>query len=150
MRPCAAAFVLLALLAFPDQAAAQCSISTTSVNFGSYDVYVPSARDSTGSVTYTCLLPVSVQITLTKGSSATFSPRTLIKVAEPLQYNLYRDAGRSLIWGDGTGGTSIYSGTVTIFQLGANITVTVYGRVPALQDISAGAYNDTVTATINF
>jgi len=150
VRPCAAAFVLLALLAFPDQAAAQCSISTSSVNFGSYDVYVPSARDSTGSLTYNCLLPLSVQVTLTKGSSATFSPRTLKKAAEALQYNLYRDAGRSLIWGDGTGGTSIYSATVTIFQIATNITVTVYGRIPAQQDISAGAYNDTVTATINF
>jgi spore coat protein U-like protein len=150
VRPCAAAFVLLALLAFPDQAAAQCSISTTSVNFGSYDVYVPSARDSTGSLTYNCLLPLSVQVTLTKGSSATFSPRTLKKAAEALQYNLYRDASRSLVWGDGTGGTSIYSATVTIFQLNTNITVTVYGRIPAQQDISAGAYNDTVTATINF
>ena len=150
MRLCAAAFVLLALLAFPDQAAAQCSISTTSVNFGSYDVFVPAARDSTGSLTYNCLLPLSVQITLTKGSSATFSPRTLTKAAEPLQYNLYRDASRSLIWGDGTGGTSIYSATVTIFQVSTNIAVTVYGRIPARQDISAGIYNDTVTATINF
>jgi len=142
--------VLLAPLAFPEQAAAQCSISTTSVNFGSYDVFVPTARDSTGSLTYNCLLPLSVQITLTKGSSATFSPRTLIKAAEPLQYNLYRDASRSLIWGNGTGGTSIYSATVTIFQVATNITVTVYGRIPAQQDISAGTYNDTVTATINF
>ena len=150
MKRCAAFFLLLALLAFPDQAAAQCSISTTSVNFGSYNVFVPSASDSAGSLTYRCLLPLSVQITLTKGSSATFSPRTLIKAAEPLQYNLYRDASRSLIWGDGTGGTSIYSATVTIFQIATNIAVTVYGRIPARQDISAGTYTDTVTATINF
>ena len=59
-----------------------------------------------------------------------FSPRTLTKAAEALQYNLYQDASRSLIWGDGTGGTSIYSATVTVLQISTIITVTVYGRIP--------------------
>jgi spore coat protein U domain-containing protein, fimbrial subunit CupE1/2/3/6 len=145
-----AALVMLAVLACPAAAAAQCTISTTAVNFGAYDVFAAAPRDSTGSVTYNCLLPLSVQITLTRGSSASFAPRTLTKGAETLGYNLYLNSGRSAIWGDGTGGTGIYSGTVSLFQLGTNIVVTVFGRISALQDVAGGSYTDTVTATINF
>jgi spore coat protein U-like protein len=150
VKGCRVAVALLALLAAADQAAAQCSISTTSVNFGAYDVFATSPRDSTGSVTYNCLLPLSVQISLSRGSSGTFSPRTLVKGAETLQYNIYLNSTRSTIWGDGTAGTSIYSGAVTIFQVNTNITVIAYGRIFAQQDVSAGTYNDTITATINF
>jgi spore coat protein U-like protein len=30
------------------------------------------------------------------------------------------------------------------------VDATVYGRIPALQDVSAGAYTDTVVVTVNF
>ncbi|HBA40317.1 MAG TPA: hypothetical protein DCZ05_11400 [Deltaproteobacteria bacterium] len=31
-----------------------------------------------------------------------------------------------------------------------NVTLTIYGRIPASQDVSAGSYTNAVTATINF
>ncbi len=150
MKGAALLFVVLAALAWPADAAAQCSVSATGVAFGSYDVFAATPRDSTGTVGYQCLLPLSVQITLSTGASATFTPRKMVKGAERLNYNFYRDAGRSLIWGDGAGGTSFYSGTVGALQLGTTINVTVYGRIPPQQDVSAGTYTDTITATINF
>lgn len=64
-----------------------------------------------------------------------------------LDYNLYIDAARSSIWGDGSSGTSHYSATLALPILN---TLTVYGRVPAAQDISAGSSSDTVVVTINF
>lgn len=127
---------------------ASCTISTTGVSYGTYDVFSSSAVDSTGTVTYNCLLVTSVQITMSKGSAPTFSPRQMPNGAEVLTYNLYLDASRTTIWGDGTGGTSVYSQTLP--PLGTNVNVTVYGRVPAGQDVSAGTYSDNVTATINF
>lgn len=150
MKSCVAAIVMFVVLALPRSAAAQCTISTTGVNFGSYEVFTPAPRDATGSVTYRCLLPLGVQITLTRGSSATFDPRRLQQGSETLQYNLYRDSGHSVIWGDGSGGTSFYSGTVSIFQINQDIVVAVYGRIPQQQDVTAGSYADTITATINF
>jgi spore coat protein U-like protein len=147
MRP---ALALLCLLVWPAAAAAQCTVSATGVNFGAYDVFSSTARDSTGSITYRCLLPLAVQITLSTGSAGSFSPRTLRKGAEPLNYNLYRDSGRSTVWGDGSSGTSIYSATVTALQVAVDILVTVFGRIPAGQDVSAGSYTDTITVTINF
>jgi spore coat protein U-like protein len=68
--------------------------------------------------------------------------------SETLNYNLYRDSTRSTIWGDGTGGTQAY--TQSNPQLNRNIRVDVFGRIPAGQDVTAGSYTATVTATIFF
>ncbi len=141
---------LIVALGWPAAAAAQCTVGSTGVSFGSYDVFAAPPRDSTGSVSYQCLAPLSIQITLSPGSAATFAPRKMVKGAERLNYNFYVDAGRSLIWGDGAGGTSFYSATVSVFQVGTTVNVTVFGRIPPRQDVSAGTYSDTVTATINF
>jgi spore coat protein U-like protein len=68
--------------------------------------------------------------------------------ANSLGYNLYLDAARILVWGDGTGGTSRHGPVAP--QLGVPNTLTIYGRIPARQTSPVGAYTDTVTATINF
>lgn len=68
--------------------------------------------------------------------------------SEILNYNLYRDSTRSTIWGDGTGGSQTY--TRSNPPLNQNINVNVFGRIPAGQDVSAGSYGATVTATIFF
>ena len=146
-----AVLVLGASLALAARASAapNCTISTTSASFGPYDVFSGTATDTTGSVTYQCTgSAILIAITLSKGSSTTFSPRTLTSGSDTLNYNLYRDAARTTIWGDGTGGTQVY------FNLfppnGQNIVVTVFGRITAGQDVPAGSYADTVTAIINF
>jgi len=63
-----------------------------------------------------------------------------------LEYNLYTDAGRTTVWGDGTASSVTAAGTGS----GAQQSLTVYGRIPASQSVPAGSYSDTVTATINF
>ena len=125
-----------------------CTISVTSVAFGNYNVFTTSQYDSMGSITYQCnATAMNISIGLSKGSSSTFSPRTLRKGGEVLNYNLYRNAGRTNIWGDGTGGTLVYT---RANPPNNSLTLTVYGRIPAQQDVSAGNYTDTVSALINF
>jgi len=124
-----------------------CTISSTSVSFGNYDVFGASPVDSTGSVSFTCGTAVRLTtVGLSRGQSSSFNPRTMTKSGEDLAYNLYQDAARTSIWGDGTSGTTQYS----TGNPADNTTLTIYGRIPAAQDVSAGAYSDTVTATINF
>lgn len=126
-------------------------VSTVGVNFGAYNVFNTVPNDSTGSITYTCtsLRPRDrITISLSQGSAATYFPREMRKGAELLPYNLYLDAARVSVWGDGTSGTSRY-GPLTP-PLDVPITVTIYGRIPAGQDVSVGSYTDTITATINF
>jgi len=126
-----------------------CTISVTSVAFGNYNVFTTTPDDSTGTITYRCnSAAMNISIALSDGSSTTFSPRTLRKGGEVLSYNLYRNAARTQIWGNGTGGTSVY--TQSNPPNNQNVNVSVYGRIPALQDVSAGNYSDTVSAVINF
>lgn len=136
-----AMFVVLLLCSAHSEAA--CTISTTSVNFGTYNVYSATPLDSTGTVTFRCGPPDrNIVITLSRGSSATFNPRTLRMGAEVLNYNLYRNAARTNIWGDGTGGTAVYSDVNP--PNNTNVVLTVYARIPAGQDVSGGNYNDTI------
>jgi spore coat protein U-like protein len=133
---------------------ATCTIAATPVSFGSYNVFAAVATDSTGSLTFRCSGTgnsgnnISISIALGRGSSGSFTPRAMVLANGALAYNLYQDAARTTIWGDGTGGTRAYvTGTA---PRNRDTTVTIYGRIPAQQDVSAGSYADTVTATINF
>lgn len=131
-------------------AEAACTISTTAVNFGTYNVFSASPDNATGQVTYRCTAPRPplVTIQLDKGGAPTFNPREMRMGSEILNYNLYRDAARTTIWGDGTGGSQTY--TRSNPPVNQNINVNVFGRIPAGQDVSAGSYSATVTATIFF
>ncbi|HWP56552.1 MAG TPA: spore coat U domain-containing protein [Candidatus Acidoferrales bacterium] len=140
--------ILAAILGQLQIALAACTISTQAINFGSYDVLSLTPRDSTGRVTYRCDRRDPITISLDRGGAATFNARRMLKGAEALNYNLFLDAARTLIWGDGSGGTTVHSNPAP--PRNQNVTVTVFGRIPAGQDVSAGTYTNTVTATIDF
>lgn len=129
---------------------AACTISTTAVNFGTYNVFSASPDNATGQVTYRCTAPRPplVTIQLDKGGAPTFNPRQMRMGSEILSFNLYLDSTRTTIWGDGTGGSQTY--TRSNPPPNQNINVNVFGRIPAGQDVSAGSYSATVTATIFF
>ena len=131
-------------------AEAACTINITAVAFGTYNVFSASPDNATGRITYRCTAPRPplVRIGLDKGGAPTFNPRQMLRSSETLDYNLYLDSTRSTIWGDGTGGTQTY--TRALPPLNQNINVNVFGRIPAGQDVSAGSYSATVTATIFF
>jgi len=132
--------------------AAVCSITTTPVAFGNYDVFSTVPTDTTGSVSFTCTSVVAtttITITLSKGGGPNFNRRRLTAgPSDTLDYNLYLDAARSTVWGDGTGSTLTY--TATNPPNNTPVVVTIYGRISAGQDVRAGTYTDTVTAIVNF
>lgn len=147
VRVFAVAAVLLVCAADAD--AAQCSISTTPVSFGTYNVFATAPTDSTGTIVYNCNGGArNILITFSRGNAPTFAPRFMLNGTEQLPYNLYRNAARTTIWGDGTGGSGLYLDTNP--PNSTDISVTVFGRVPTGQDVSAGVYTDTVTVTINY
>lgn len=146
---CAIAAVIFVWTASRASAAPSCSISVTSVNFGTYDVFSTSDTISTGSVSFRCRGSASaITIGLGQGQSGTFSQRTMKKGGESLPYNLFLNAAQTSIWGDGTSGTQVYTNASP--PNNTLVTVTIYARIPAGADVSAGAYTDTVAATINF
>lgn len=122
-----------------------CTISTTPVSFGSYNVFNTVATASTGSVTYWCSFAWTVSIYLGKGTAGSNSPRQMASGANRLNYNLYLDAAHTRVWGDPAPNSHTAN-----FVWRSGETVTVYGLIPALQDVATGSYSDSVTATVNF
>jgi spore coat protein U-like protein len=85
-------------------------------------------------------------ITLSRGGSGTYTPR---KMSGTANYNLYGDAALTTIWGDGSGGTYTFGAVNGTFGT-QSYSGTIYGMVPATQDLAPGAYSDTITATLSY
>ena len=101
---------------------AACTVVVQPVLFGNYDVFNSTPLDSTGLIDITC---DSVADTYTIALS-------------------YADSGHTLIWGDGTAGTSLVNGS------GLFTSFSVYGLVPALQLVHVGNYTDNLVVTVTF
>lgn len=122
---------------------ATCSVSTTGVNFGSYDVFSNVNSDGAGSVSVSCDAAASYSIAISSGNGP-YALRLMVSGTHQLAYNLYRDASRSTIWGDGTGGSAVVSGS------GTGATHTVYGRIPSRQNVYAGSYSDNIVVIVTY
>jgi spore coat protein U-like protein len=148
---CLALLPLLPLFALAPRAdgALTCTfVSVSGVNFGSYDVFNAIPTKATGSITYQCKKaggPQLMMMDLSRGAG-TFTNRTLLSGGNILNYNLYPDAANSQAWGDGNG---TYHYVIDPTDA-AVVTLTVYGTIPAGQDVGVGGYSDTITVTMNF
>ncbi|MFO1418475.1 MAG: spore coat U domain-containing protein [Methylotetracoccus sp.] len=141
--------------------AASCSVNTIPVAFFAYDTLSPTPNISgMGTIQVTCehTAPqgaevVSYTVSLSRGLSGTYLPRQMVKGSERLEYNLYQDASRVVIWGDGTSGslpvTSVLP-TLSDSNPIAQDTLNVYGRIPERQNVRAGMYSDTITVTVEW
>jgi len=136
-------------------------VAASGVNFGAYDISLPAPDDSTGDVTVTCsyvppggAADISLQASLSPGISGGYSPRQMAFGPARLNYNLFLDAARSSIWGNGLSGTGIATASLKVGPGVGNGTRSaqfpVYGRVPALQVVGMGAYSDTIVVTVTF
>jgi spore coat protein U domain-containing protein, fimbrial subunit CupE1/2/3/6 len=150
-----AAAVLLSI-SFPAHAVLEsCAISATSVAFGSYDPLSAAPADVAGTVSMTCTVTLvaagaSWNIRLSVGGSGSYAPRRMASGGNFLNYNLYTNAGRTTVWGDGTGGTSYISGSQTLLIGNTAFNYPVYGRIPVAQDRPSGSYTDTIIVTLNY
>jgi spore coat protein U-like protein len=123
------------------------------VAFGNYNPTSSLSTDATGTITVTCGAialgaNISYEIRLSKGNSTSFSPRQLKNGSNALSYNLYTNTARSLIWGDTTGGTVSVSDGYILAIISNAINYTVYGRIPASQNVAAGLYSDTIVVSV--
>ena len=91
-----------------------------------------------GVVSYT------VAIGTGEGSNS-FAPRVFAGATADLEYNLYLDPARLVVFGDGSAGTQTLPGVCN----GACV-VQVYGRIDGGQLVPGGTYTDDVEVTIEF
>jgi len=134
---------------------ADCTVSAVSTSFGSYDPLGAVAVDGAGSVSVSCQFLIGVlvgyTIQLSTGSGGSYAPRSLSGTGYPLNYNLYTNAGRTSVWGDGSAGTATVSDGYLISVLVPVVrNYTVYGRLPAGQNVPPGSYADTIVVTVNY
>jgi spore coat protein U-like protein len=141
--------VLFSVAAQVSSAATSCSIAVVSpVSFGVYDVFSTVPNDNgVGSLTVDCQGSGNTTFVaaLGDGRGHGYAPRVMRDGEKSLNYNLYTDATRSVVWGDGSGGSQIVT-----FTKNKNVTMDVFGRIPAGQDVPVGTYTDNITATVTF
>ena len=127
-----------------------CRVFTVPLTFGIYDSFSGVPLNGTGKVNVTCDegLPFTVKLDQGADSGGNFQPRIMrIPVGkDKIQYNLYRDSACQEIWGNGIGNTFVVTGTGT----GREIPFTVYGRIPARQNVPAGYYSVRVNVTVEW
>jgi spore coat protein U-like protein len=153
-----AAFAALLIGVGHAAAVTDCRISSSAgMAFGSYDVLSAFPDDSVATVVASCTRnggPQNVTITLqlSQGANGTsVTARQMINTGPAggfLAYGLFRDVARSSVWGFSPG-VDAHSQVLAIPNNQTRMaTFTIYGRIPAQQDVAVGMYNDQVTATI--
>ena len=151
------AILAAALTCPPAHAAVLCTFnSTPGMAFGVYDDSSAAATTGATTIVARCFRAggaSNVDITLQLGASGTsggIANRQMASGGERLDYNLYRDAARTLVWGQTAGTDAV---TVTVSGIPNNssrdASFTIYGRIPAQQNLPAGVYTDSVQITVS-
>lgn len=124
-----------------------CSVTAANLAFGTYNPLAPGATTATTTVSVQCTLLSAYTIGLNAGTGtgATVSARKMTKGADTLDYSLYQDPAHALVWGE-----TIATDTVAGVGTGLAQTVTVYGQIPASQNVNVGAYTDTIIVSVNY
>lgn len=159
MRAIRAAALTLALAAATPALAqvTSCTAGGLGMSLGVYEGNQPSPADSSATFTVSCsrtggpgnqTVIVTLGPSIHSGSVATRRLR-LAGGSDTVTYNIYRDAGRNLVWGN-----TPATGVSITQNIKNNSTIpfvfTFFGRIDALQDVRPGTYNDTLTITVTF
>ena len=114
-------------------------ISVANITFSNpYETMNPTANDSgAGSFTFRCTKNTSYKLFMA-------GIRTMTDSIDTLTYELYKEFVRTTVWESDNTGSSTISGS------NAPVSPGVFGRIPALQDVGAGAYAGSVTVTVEW
>lgn len=137
-----------------------CTINSAgAMGFGAYNVFAAGDNTATSTISVSCTKGTQITVALSKGAATSFAPRTMKDSGtNTLNYNLYTAATTSpgctvaTVWGDGTTGTVAQTPAASTSK-STPISLTVYGCIPAGQDVAAGTsenYSDTITVSVTF
>jgi spore coat protein U-like protein len=138
------------LVAAPAAArAADCTATSTPLNFGDYNPFDSTPTAITATISVTCIATqtatISYKIALGPGGSGNFMRRILRNGGASLNYQLYTSAALDQIWGDGTGNTGQVSDSYVLSaRRSQTISYRLYGSIPPAQNVIAGSYTDPI------
>lgn len=151
---------LLAALPLAASASHVCSVSVGNISFGAF---TGTQKTATATMTVSCTLSgganetANFTATLSTGTG-TYAQRLDQRTAAPfdtLNYNLYKTSVptplNTQVWGDGSGTTVTWVGSVAMTTVNRTntATLTVAAALAASAALpTAGTYSDTITATI--
>ncbi|CAN7519302.1 spore coat protein U domain-containing protein [Polaromonas sp. LjRoot131] len=150
---------LLCICALRAQAAITCQVTSTGFT-AVYSETIATANDTTGSYTVTCTRgltsdPITFAYTLraNDGLNANAPPTNRAAAtgggANRINYELYRTAAGTGPWNNTT--ATAFAGTVnfgTTTTMSASDSKPFYARIPALQNVKAATFTDTVTMSL--
>jgi spore coat protein U-like protein len=118
---------------------ANCNItSVTDITFGTYDTTSLTPLDANGDMTFRCTKNTSYKAYITGVRAMTGGG------ADTLTFTLFSDAGHT------TAFPIDNSGAPTNAPSNAPISKTVYGRIPATQDVGVDTYAQVLVATVEY
>lgn len=150
-----ATFIALSLLSGAGGAATICSLAIGNVAFGLYDVFSPTSLDTNSPVLVTCSRdggPQTINIAVSIGpganSGSTASRRMRTLGGDRLDYNLFKNAGMTSVWGQNPGLDAVTQTLTIPNKSSAQLSLIIFGRIPAGQDVTKGLYTDNVVLTV--
>ena len=129
-----------------------CGFTITNLSFGTVDLTLNTAFDITATLSANCtgdagvVVRVCPNINAGSGGTTTGSPRFMLSGSDKLNFDLYQDASRTVVWGSYLWAYSSYTAPtidITLNGGGAgSATATVYGRISAGQQVlPPGSYS---------
>lgn len=130
--------------------AVSCNVSVATLSFGDYKPFDNKDVKSNNSIYISCnnyFYSIYAQIALSAGLSGNYNTRTMQYNNYNLSYNLYTSKNNSVIWGDGSGGSSAVN---VIIKRNKTKQSKIYGMIPKNQSIPPGIYTDNIIITVSY
>ena len=124
-----------------------CSVQASDLGFGSYLANAASPLSGQTTLMIECTSGKDIEIGLDagQGPGATVQERRMVSGTDALRYGLSQDAARVQVWGDTVGVDTVHAQGV-----GTPQPLTIYGQIPARQQVPAGQYSDIITVRVYF
>jgi spore coat protein U-like protein len=135
--------VLVAVVAAPLCAWAECSVELAPITFGTVDTRENSR--GTGEVVVRCDMAAGFEVAISGAGGA--SRRMDGPSGSRLDYRLYADAARAVPWGDGG---SLGAPVAASSDGTSPRRLTIYGEIPPQSGVPAGDYVGSLQVTLAF
>jgi len=130
-----------------------CTISANPLSFPTYHPGLGSVTANT-TLSVRCSRGAPFTLAMDAGSGGgNLAQRLMTSGTSTLQYNLYTNAARTEVWGDGSISSAVVAGIGKGLAGSEAITETVFGQLPdspANQQLAPGLYTDTVRITVSY
>lgn len=134
--------------------------SANLLRFGRYDpvgVQSTNTLSATSAINVRCTRGTTAAVSFSEGlhkasGSSCAAPLRQMKASNDsrtnlgLPYTIHQDQARSQVWGCADSTSQSFTSTTALTPT----TLTVYGRIPAGQDLPVGEYSDTITVDVVF